>query len=644
MPYSGVPKGSDTEKKIERCVQRVMGQNPGWSKSRAIATCRASIEKKEAAMPKTKNGMTARQRRQIDRRKEEEMLKRVNGGIPLEELYDDPVLEAPESLKDLVSDYSEEEVEEKGYYGDEVTAMPGPTSFDEMDQAREENEKAHKLRMVAYDAEDIVYNIIRTPNLSPDEKASKIAKVGTDMASRAKKALGKEKESKSFDYDLAHTEILLSMTDKSIGTKLADWLQKAMLTNGKQKALEDSDFALVVERDGETMRKYPVVDKAQVRNSLATAAQMIRNGGEDAEDARAALPELRKAAKEFGIGQPSETNQNAIIVHKDKDNKYRYVGWLSGKWIDRDTDILSDESHREFKEFLDNNPDWQIVFRSWHVPGSERTYPVDFWTYQDGFVIVSGPLEEKEAEGLMTAMQKQRLGMSHGFFAVRDAQDTRIIRKYRTFEVSDLPLDNAAFAWSDLSTLMEEKSMNTKLEYLKTSIGEEKLNKILQDTEIKKSFLENIGVEEKDFDAFMAGEEIPEQEPEKKDKGATPELSEEVVSLMKSALGLQDFDPAEIKKSLEQASASAAILPAVLKQLETLSEELKESKKDASEQLADLLTGANGKRQEVVKARASQSEDNLVDEDDETYKNALPKHESTWLTDLAGIAPVTGGK
>jgi len=45
MPYPGVPKNKTA--KMERCIEHVKAKNPGWSKSRAIATCNISVTGKQ---------------------------------------------------------------------------------------------------------------------------------------------------------------------------------------------------------------------------------------------------------------------------------------------------------------------------------------------------------------------------------------------------------------------------------------------------------------------------------------------------------------------------------------------------------------------------------------------------------------------
>lgn len=77
--------------------------------------------------------------------------------------------------------------------------------------------------------------------------------------------------------------------------------EKKKLSYSSRQNLSDSDFALVTTRGGQKIRKYPIHDASHVRNALARAAQQIKNGGEGAKDAKAAMPKIRAAAKKFGI-------------------------------------------------------------------------------------------------------------------------------------------------------------------------------------------------------------------------------------------------------------------------------------------------------------------------------------------------------
>lgn len=181
--------------------------------------------------------------------------------------------------------------------------------------------------------------------------------------------------------------------------------------------------------------------------------------------------------------------------------------------------------------------------------------------------------------------------------------------------------------------------MKTQLQYLSETVGADKLKAILEDTELKKQFLEQTGIEEKTLDAFMSGEEVPEEEETKEiEQEESPELSDEMVSLLKASLGLDGIDLTEIKEAIEKQAASAALLPVLMQKIETLSDELKESKKSADEQLISLLSGNIKNRKNIQDARASGSDDNAPDEE---LEKALPKHENSWLSEVTKTQPVT---
>lgn len=85
---------------------------------------------------------------------------------------------------------------------------------------------------------------------------------------------------------------------------------KAPMTAADQNDLPDSAFAYIepggTVKDGKTeprsKRHYPIHDDAHIRNALSRAAAQIKAGGQPAAIAEKALPAIRRAAKERGIG------------------------------------------------------------------------------------------------------------------------------------------------------------------------------------------------------------------------------------------------------------------------------------------------------------------------------------------------------
>ncbi|RPJ20967.1 MAG: hypothetical protein EHM33_27285, partial [Chloroflexi bacterium] len=264
----------------------------------------------------------------------------------------------------------------------------GPTSFSELDQLKETREQAAQVRSVTYDTQDLVWNILNHPMMPAEEKAKAIQSVGSEFGARVTKAAKPIKK----DLDILVIEAILA-ADKRNSKPLefiGDFISKAKLTAGAENALDDSQFALV-RSDGEKKeRKYPIHDKAHVRNALARAAQMMAEGGEAAADAKAAMPKIRAAAKKMGIEMSMEKDNNAILIEKDANGDWRWIGWVSNNFIDWDGDIIAEDAHKEYVGWLDKNPDMYPASTTWHMPEMVRKNAVDFATYESGFLIMSG--------------------------------------------------------------------------------------------------------------------------------------------------------------------------------------------------------------------------------------------------------------
>lgn len=180
--------------------------------------------------------------------------------------------------------------------------------------------------------------------------------------------------------------------------------------------------------------------------------------------------------------------------------------------------------------------------------------------------------------------------------------------------------------------------MNKDIEYLKSAMGEENFLKLLEHTELKESALELLGIPSKEFDESLKEEEVETQEVETEQK----ELSPEVKSLLKKELGLEGLD----MEALKQAEVTLKVFPSFVKELISVKEklnekevELKESKKDAHEQLADFLEGAALRKGDVKSLRASESKDNILKKGEEK-EFGEPEHENHWLAEATGVTPL----
>ena len=424
--------------------------------------------------------------------------------------------------------------------------------------------------------------------------------------------------------DLLEIEALLAKDLRAtpMTERIGDWISKAVLTPAAEEKLSDSDFALVIERDGKKIRKYPIHDKAHVRNALARAAQMIKKGGEAASDAKAAMPKIRAAARKMGIGA-MEKSVSSVIVEKDASGSWRAVMWPTNNFRDFDGEIISKKAHMEYVEWVNKNTDCAPVFTTWHKPELVRKHQVDFVAYENGFLIMSAPLTEPEAAALLKAQTLTDIGMSHGSFVYeRDPQDSRVINKYRMVEVSDLPLENAANPFTDFTILTKEADMDT-LKYLTAMLGEEKAQAFLAKTEGKQKALQEANVENKEKVEEPVAPVAPVIP-------AAPDKDAIVAQVLKELdiEGLQEF----LAKS-QEALDKVPVLEGLVKDLSG----------NRDDWLAEKIAPPAEKKFLWSKARASADDKTIVkegDEEDDKLKLAIAGLSENWLADTLGVTPL----
>jgi len=555
----------------------------------------------------------SREKRRIQREKRTRLEKELDELEP--EIEDEP--EMPEDeIKAMQKDYA-------GSWN----AM----SFTQLDAELDAKEKGEKVNETSWMVQDLVRNIVNYPDFSPEEKSSAIKSVADEFGQRVRMIMESpmEKETTA-DIDALVLEATLARDKRNMSFTegIKDMVVKAVLTSAAEDKLSDDDFALVVERNGKKVRKYPIHDKAHVRSALSYASQFMKKGGEAGADAKAAMPKIRAAAKKMGIETSMEKDANAIQIEKDSNGDWRAVMWVSNNFIDWDGDIISEEAHTEYVDWVNKNKECMPAFITWHTPGTARTNPVDYMDYFDGFLVASAKLTEPEAIGLLKANLKTNIGMSHGSFALaRDPNDTRVITQYRMYEVSDLPLDKAANPFTDFETISKEVGMDRK-EYLTKILGDaEKAEAFLEKTGLKQKALQELGVESK---AIEVTEPVVEPVVE------VPVVTEPVV---KSEDKPEDV-LARVMKELDIDGLNAFVTEAkiAMEKVSVLEELVKDLTANQDEKLAEMIAPPVSKN--LAWARPSEDKKNVIKEDDKLTKNVAGLPEGYWLSQATNTAPI----
>lgn len=374
---------------------------------------------------------------------------------------------------------------------------------------------------------------------------------------------------------------------------------------------------------------------------------------------------VEPSAKQVPVDKKSASA--SFIVRKEADGSYRWFGWVSNKWRDVDVlaspanggEIITETAHKEFVAYLDAHPDKAPGLWAWHTPGTEHG-KADWWDYADGFLVMSGPL--KEAVGKSFEAETDPVAMSHGFYAIPPWRDVAkgLINKYRTFEVSHLPLARAANPWTDFETIRKEADMFNpeKRPYLVKRLGEPEVARLESDTKARAELLEALGVESKQL-----------TEPPSPEAPPAPPLTPPVPPTTTPAApapGIVTEDPAE--KAIPPAAPApaaeptAAAIEAILKTLDVpglnaylkgltdkltaqgetikqLTAQVADTKKSTDEHIAELITPPVAQVRPIWSQRPSQSDETKLGESDEdkALKDAGPR--ASWVKDALG--PVT---
>lgn len=539
---------------------------------------------------------------------------------PTEEELADLELDIEDAEELLDDEPDTEEVQDaKEYYdGYPISPSAGATSFEQLDENRKTAERMSEVRQVLFDAEQLTGNILRDHMMEHDEKASAIRMVADGFQARINKQL--PSKAKEFDFNVAELQMLSQHADSSIGTQATDLFERMQLTKAAQDALPDESYALVVERDGKKVRKYLINDEAQVKNTLAVAARHIEKGGADAADAKLALSAIRTAAKKLGLGAPSAKNQNALVVLKDKKGEYRWFGWVSNNFKDRDGQIITEEAHKDYVGWLDEHPQFAPTFRIWHTPGTDRQKQADFWEYDNGFLMMSGPLTEKEAFALAKVAAKEKLGMSHGFYGT--IKDEKYITYYRSFEVSDLPIAKAANPWTPLGVIEKEKEMKPeKASYLAAQLGDDFVKAVEADAATKQANLRADEVEEKEAKPETEAKPEAEGKPETEAKEAK---APDMVAILEAVS--KEYALPELSDWVKDAKANIEKIAALEKQVAEL-------KKSDDTKIAEAITPPVVKSHFAWAKRASASDETVKEEAEE--KDELTKEGEHWFSEVA---------
>ena len=299
--------------------------------------------------------------------------------------------------------------------------------------------------------------------------------------------------------------------------------------------------------------------------------------------------------------EQKETTMHPFTVWKDKETgQYRWLAVYSNKWRDEDNppEILASTAHKEFEEAVDKG-DWPWPEAwLWHIPGT-RFGVADFVTYDDVGFALAGGIVDKGKEDIAEALaQEDDLATSHGMPVKeieRDEEDSTIITRYRSVEISPLPREAAANKYGTGFEILREVKMaipEHKRPSVEKWLGADRMKALEDFLADKSKELDELNIQSKD-----TTEEVEEPQ-EAAQETVEEEGAEEEVAEPKEAEAPVEETPAYVTAD-EVAEAVGTILKPFMEKLEALSG-LPEVVEEQAKSLKELQKGSEEKAAEII--------------------------------------------
>lgn len=344
--------------------------------------------------------------------------------------------------------------------------------------------------------------------------------------------------------------------------------------------------------------------------------------------------------------QMMQGKKSGLMIHKQADGQFRWVGWVSNHFRDNDTpkEILSGAAHKEFVEHADATGEFPELWL-WHVPGS-KIGKADWLEFADGFLLSSGIFDSPAlAESL--AKSSDPLTMSHGFRRLEYDSKSNVTLKYRQPEQSITPQGAEANPWTRFETTKEVQSMpisEAKKAFLAKYLPADTLKAIEDNTTELRKAAEASGVAWKDVEAAdltpAAAAETPVPDP-------TPAtLDTATIAEAAAAIIVERLQIKALSDTISGLTAQMGGLGALAEQVKALEATVKALKATDDQKIAQTMTpkAMEGLSLAWANKAASKRADTIVDEDkagDKALADQRP-----FLTQLAEelTANIAGGR
>lgn len=330
----------------------------------------------------------------------------------------------------------------------------------------------------------------------------------------------------------------------------------------------------------------------------------------DSGEMEMALPTTRRGLKTLIVDMfkrtPEPNPEQAFSVMKGKDGQYFWLARHTGKFIDREDEIITDKAHEEYVERVQKGLVPMPELWTWHKKGTMHGQADAVWK-TGGFVMAFGHFTGTPDQIKQAATYYQKMGdkikLSHMFKYPKQAKRGKVYHAYNTVEITTLPDGAEAFPYTSYE--VNDMTFTKEIEDMIRGIGGDDMVKRAQSLDAKAlpdtKALEAAGVNSKTLDNFT-GSTIP---------------TDDGYEALKAV-------QVDIDTRLKRVEGLSALITALDTSVKSLTAQLTASQQAANDALAKA--NANEKallEYQAVAPPASKSNDTLLGERDKSFMNSI---------------------
>lgn len=513
----------------------------------------------------------------------------------------------------------------------EFQPFGGAETWEDLDEYLDAEDQKDAVRIATFEFERLQTNVLNNSEHDLSTKASMIADLADGLATRTED-IQEGKEADEVEESESWIDKIKSTLKQGAPSKTVDGT-----------ALKAGDFASVGDASKPSTWKLPLAKTSGSPDAgrVAAAITAMQPGGFRGQRVKLTAPKksvvrrISGAIGKLNVSDEKKANlrkrlaavkaaeNSGFRVFKDADGEMRWFGWATNKWRDRDShadpvhggEILTEAAHQEFIAWVDKNPARRMpALWPWHTKEGAHQQKADWMDYADGFLCLSGPLTDDEAKAITRVADEFDLGMSHGFYAIGRDRKHGHITKYRAFEVSYLPLEDAANPWTDFVTIEKEVDemgfSDSKRRMLALLAGEEFAAEVEGETAAKAEMLEQAGIDSKETAEAPAGDEPAEEPAAAEEADADEEAAEEVADEPEAEATEVEEKDAEFL-SREEAGEAFELMTDMIVGLGEKIDAIAASDAEKIEEVVEKTPRAS--LAEIIAQRASGSDETLVD-------------------------------